>query len=341
MAEHAEIAQNLLTAIAYGDAAGLPFEAQPPQDEGSLNGLRDTETNPFIGKYPAGTWSDDTHLSLAVAKSVIETGGFDLESQAQWHVDAFVHVIGGGNNPDMVPPVVTTDVQTGWGHSTTSSVERLRDGVSPHKSSAPNGAGNGVLMKMAPLVLWQLGDHLEASEAEQQLIELTEMTHGAPEAKVATLVHRAYLGQLVAGVAADTALVRAHDTALEIEEYYKVDRAVSRALGRLVFGDFLDMPDREKILAAAPKGGFYAPETLVMAYGSFVLENALPDSVFRAVELGGDSDSTGSIVAAMNVFAGNGSGSVIADLPDYDKIFDVKRLEKVGRELADALSSLS
>jgi ADP-ribosyl-[dinitrogen reductase] hydrolase len=333
-----QTAHNLIPAVAYGDAAGLPYEAQEPRPHGSLDGLRDTTTNPFIGEYPPGTWSDDTHLTLAVAKSLIAARGFDLESQADWHVEAYQHVKGDTRVPDMVPPLVTNDKQNGWGSSTTQSVERLACGISPRKSGEPGGAGNGILMKMSPLVAWQLGNDVPTADAEQQLVDLTRMTHDSPVAVITSLTHRRYLERISSGTDARTALVEAHQESVGLEEAFGVNQLLSDALGRIATDDFLEQPSRDKILTAQPAGrkpkyfGFFAPETLVMTYGSFVLERTLPKSVFRAVELGGDSDSTGSMVAAMSVFAGQTVGP---ELPDYKKIFDLKRLERISADLAD------
>jgi ADP-ribosylglycohydrolase len=240
----------------------------------------------------------------------------------------------------MIPPLVTTDDQNGWGKSSTRSAERLTHGISPYESGESDGASNGVLMKLSPLVAWQLGNQMPAAEAEQQLVNLTRMTHDSPVAIVCSLIHRRYLERISNGIDARTALVDTHQDSLEYEKEFNGGDKLSQSLGRLATDDFLEQPNRDKILLARPANrtprffGFFAPETLMMAYGSFVTEQVLPKSVFRAVELGGDSDSAGSIVAAMSVFADQTS---VAELPDYEKLFDIKRLERVSAELADTI----
>jgi ADP-ribosylglycohydrolase len=67
---------------------------------------------------------------------------------------------------------------------------------------------------------------------------------------------------------------------------------------------------------------------LVVLRGDF----CLPESVFRAVELAGDSDSIGSIVATMSTFL---HGEV--KFPsDYEKVFARERLERLSRRFAAA-----
>ncbi len=333
------VGEQLLSAVAYGDAAGLPYEKKPPLQPGSVGGLVDTRTNPFLGEHPAGTWSDDTHLSLAVASSLIEAKGFDIGNMARWHVEAYAHVKGAHSNPDLVPPIVTTGKNSGWGGSTTQSIERLKRGVDPAASGQAEGAGNGVLMKLAPLVYWQEVASTPLDVAEQQIIQLTRMTHGAPEAIVSSLVHRNVLSRLLAtpdGAAQPLTprevILRACSDALGYEQRLGAEPVTSRILGPVADAIKSHSLTREVVLAASPKAGFHAPETLVMAYGSFLLEDQFPQSVFRAVELGGDSDSIGSIVATMSAFL-HGEPRFPED---YRKVFARERLERISKQLAAA-----
>lgn len=327
------LGEQLLSAVAYGDAAGLPFEGKklfPVQD---LHDLRDTTSNPFIGEYPAGTWSDDTHLSLASSLSLIESTGFSLESQGQAHVKALAHVTGEASELDWTPPIVTDSDHSGWGRSTTRAVERIAEGVSPYESGQKNGAGNGILMKMAPLVYWQLHHVYDDAEKAEQLTQFTRMTHDSDAAVGTTLAHAKLLETLYRDDEQDFSiqLDGLVDTALAYEADYKLDDATSTALAGLaeVIWRRGNKFCREDIAELVPGKGFYAPETLVMAYGNFALNDTFPHSVYRAVEMGGDADSIGSIVAAMSLFK---AGSI--ELPtDYNKIFDYPRLERVSKQL--------
>lgn len=322
---------SVLPAIAYGDAMGLPYEAKKPQPEQSVTGLSEIK-NTFIGEYPIGTWSDDTHLSLAVAKSLIDANGFDLSSQAAWHVAAFEHTLGATYEPDLISAVVSTATTNGWGRSTTLSVKRLQKGVPAHLSGQPEGASNGVLMKMAPLVLWQLSRGVEQTEAESQIIALTRMTHQSSEAIVSSLVHRRYLERMWHNERNPVNLLEASAIdAREYEERFQGKYITSKILGALACKRE-NLP-REYILEQTPKKGFYAPETLAMVYGSLVREKRVPLSVMRSVELGGDSDSVGSIVASISNLTSPGFAE---SQTDYSRLFDVSRLEQISQQLAAA-----
>ncbi len=348
------VGQNLLPAIAYGDAAGLPFENQPPQKPGSINGLKDVTENPLVGRYPAGTWSDDTHLSLATALSLINFNGFSLAAQAESHIIAYEHVNGSKSREDYIPPIVTEGKLQGWGPSTTESISKLKAGVSPLKSGKEGSTGNGVLMKMAPLVFWHAARDTSHMEVNAECIKFTKMTHDTREAMICSLVHAQMLRWLInedsdnfdpvdfyskAYTAAHFYDARYYTKSIDDEPSHKTEdnpRATSGALWRIYEFIISGTLEPEDIVEKAQSNGFTASETLMMAYGSFVLEQTFPGSVYRAVELGGDADSIGSIVSTMSLFLSGG----FKKPADYEKLFAIERLERISEQLAEiALNS--
>lgn len=332
-----EVGANLLPTVAYGDSTGLPFEAQKPVKKGSITKLPSIIYNKFLD-IPAelrgtkGIWSDDTHLSLASALSLVRADGFDLQDQAEAHVEAYRHTQGAQENSDLVPPIVTLERNNGFGGSTVRSIGRLSMGVDPLYSGEINGAGNGVLMKLAPLVYWQHVTGTETALSQQQIIEFTKMTHNSDEAVVCSLVHADTLCDLLGAEGVDAnelsgLYAKAIARALRYEAGLGAPPATSDVLKRLPKNGNIT---RKKILRAAEKGGFYAPETLLMAYGAFLVEPTFPRSVYRAAELGGDSDSVASIVATMSLFYRGES-----HMPDdMASIFAIERLQRISGQLA-------
>ncbi len=332
-----EIGCNLIPAIAYGDATGLPYETGPPRPQGSVTGLVPIRENKFLGEYPAGTWSDDTQLSLAVIESLLACERFDLDDQADMHVLAMRHSLGEVAMADWIPAMVADDRAPGWGGSTVRSMRRLMNGIEPTESGELGGAGNGVLMKMAPLAYWQ---HLKGVDPEQssaELVQLTRMTHLAPEATVSSVVHADVLKglmQLGEDQREDIPhiILQSASHAKKYERLMNAEAITSTLLHELVEVVKADELTAETIGELAPNGGFYAPETLVMAYGSFLRERVFPYSVYRAVELGGDSDSVASVVGAMSVCA----YGAIEKPHDIDQLFDFPRLQDASQRLAAA-----
>lgn len=336
-----EVGAELLPTIAYGDALGLPYETKDATKAGSITGLGSIRSNTYLDVPPhlrgnRGIWSDDTHLSLATTMSLVRSDGFDIADIAQAHIDAYRHVQGDVQNPDLVPPIVTLERKNGYGGSTVRSIGRLSIGIEPQYSGEPGGPGNGVLMKLAPLAYWQYVASVDPIQAEEQVIAYTVMTHDSPVAVVSSLVHRAILTDLLAmnphTTGGESQLTPLYAQAIAYAEQYEtllgVKPETSEVLKRL---DGTKKIKRKDILQAAEKGGFYAPETLLMAYGSFLLESSFPNAAYRTAELGGDSDSTASIAATLALFYWGKK-----EKPhDMHEVFAIERLERISQQLAE------
>lgn len=321
-------ARELLPAIGYGDAAGLPVETKNAQyicdTYGYINELKVSVSNPFYGgQWDAGSTSDDTQLSQAVAQSIIENDGFSLMSLAEHHLDAY------RNTPRVQRGDKT--VVRGWGGSTTHSMERLEAGISPENSGEKDGAGNGIIMKMAPLVVWQALAEIDNESRLQQYDAFTTMTHDSDIARLCTRIHGEVLSQVIetgdlasipktmrqmlAGVndfSADTSLLlRAVNDPCQ-----SFDALVERYAGDK--GGF--------------KYGFYVPETLAIVYDIALGSGGdFETAVFRAVNLGGDSDSTASTIASMIACA---SGGEYAKPHDMENVQDIAILREISNKLA-------
>jgi ADP-ribosyl-[dinitrogen reductase] hydrolase len=332
------VGEKLLPFVAYGDSSGLPFEAKSrsymnayTSEHGSISGLNETTTNPYIGSYPAGTWSDDTHLSIVMARTLINSPGFNIFDLAAEHCKALEHVNGCKDIHDLIPPILSENGKTGWGKGTMNAVENLLSGIEPSHSGIDT-AGNGVLMKMAPLVFWQVAQNINEQEAEDQIIAITKTTHNNPVAITASLTHKKILEYLLLESDFDKKhfIENASRIAKTYEGRFGANSVLSKGLEKLHKNFGHGECNEDIIISLTPKHGFYAPETLIMAYGSFLSENIFPESAFRAIELGGDTDSIGSIVSTMSLFLNENTL-----LPaDYEKIYDYERLTKISKQLA-------
>lgn len=128
---------------------------------------------------PPGTWSDDTQLSLAMMDSFKRSKGYDLCDIRKAHVEAFE-----GRWGQMV----------GWGGSTRNACKRMKDGL--FNSAEPMGAGNGPVIKIAPLALYavyqtslhQVGRFTNSFNASlfKKCKEVSLLTHGNLMCIVAT-----------------------------------------------------------------------------------------------------------------------------------------------------------
>ena len=285
---------SLLEAIAYGDAAGLPVETFSAETirrkYGWVDRLLPTYANPyFANQLQPGSWSDDTQLSIAVAEALIEAGEFDMVSMAKTHMKAYDECIKIEKHGKRVP--------RGWGGSTCNSVERLKRGAGPAEAGEPEGVGNGVLMKMAPLVLWQALLNVPEEQRHRQYDELTIMTHNSDIAKLCSRVHGDVLYALQTNNEQDFA-TNAIVSALKHEKALGLLGKLSSSLAYITVGT--KQIAVQHVLRNTDGKGFYAPQTLAMVYGVFAnVHGSFADKVYMAVNCGGDTDSTASIIAAM------------------------------------------
>ena len=321
---------KLLPAVAYGDAAGLPVETLSAQkiedDYGYIDQLVSPALNPFYEGAPIGSWSDDTQLSLAMARALIKNGGFDIGVVAQEHIEEL------GRTP-LVQVGKGEPVPRGWGHSTAESIQKLIAGTSPDKSGKKDGAGNGIVMKMSPLVLWHVGQNTSDEQRWKEYDQLTIMTHDSDMTRVCSRVHGDVLKYLFEN-GNDGLAEYVQNQVLFHENELGAAKDTSKALA---FLSKIEKFDRTTILENTDGKGFWVPQTLAMAYATYI-ENA-PDfhkTVFEAVNLGGDTDSNASIVAAMLNFSSHG-----VDLPqDSDKLDDLARLREISSQLAKSAINL-
>lgn len=322
----------LIPVVAYGDAAGLPVETRSAeyieQKYGKIESLLPSSENPFFsGELQPGSWSDDTQLTIATAKALTEAGAFDMNSMAESHIGAY----------DSTEEIFRKGrmVKRGWGGSTIDAMEKLKLGVSPAESGTLNGSGNGVLMKIAPLAYWQAVQDTSDEERYAQYDALTDMTHDSAMARLTTRVHGDILKHLIEnGYDKDGFMDDLHCSVAKHEAATEAGNEASDILSYLS-----SMKNRNDILDGTDAKGFYAPQTLAMAYGAFILNEArFTDSVYEAVNLGGDTDSTGSIIAAMSAFA---SREIVRIPIDHQQLDKLELLKRTSEQLAQkALSSV-
>lgn len=323
------IGRELVPAVAYGDAAGLPVETRSHQAIGAVYGRIDslipTNENPFyVGEFAPGTWSDDTQLTLVIARSLARAGAFELRDIANLHAEAYFET------PQVVKPNKQI-VKRGWGGSTTRSVERFLDGVPPEACGEKEGKGNGVVMKLAPLAYWHTVRRTGEPEVYRDCDRLTAFTHNNPTAKVATRVHHDALRYLMTSdynqeefVQQVLASAKRHE-----ERLGDTSRDIS---SELLFLNEHFYFDTQTILNNTDGKGFFVPQTLAMAYAAFLAHDGeFAPSVYEAVNLGGDTDSTASIVAAMSVMKTKGQ---FVKPADYEQTALHEMLHDTSRELA-------
>lgn len=123
-----------------------------------------------------GEYTDDTILTLALARSIVARKGIDIRDIAQRQLHEYKIRL----QPDGT-------VTGGFGKTTTDAFKRLDEGVSPYESGVIGGPGNAPAMKMSPVGLF-----MARSNAYEQGLrdaeDIGRITHLDPRSLVSGVV---------------------------------------------------------------------------------------------------------------------------------------------------------
>lgn len=285
---------GLFLGTAIGDALGLPDETKT-REQIALAGRATTyrEIKPGEHKwhpqgFPMGTTSDDTQLTLAVARSFITSKGkFDMDEIAREHVVE-----------------LDRDNHT-WGPSTRNAVKRLKEGMrwsESGKTDKPNsGMGNGVVMKVSPLAAYLISPRFDRSVYPTMLFGFTGMTHLTELALLTCASHVACL-RLCLIRCPDDRFVQdfvsdAEGNASGMNSYLK-DKSAFELVEEMCQA-LRKSPTDEDIDARWGKDSFLVHNSLGLSYAYFLRNPASIEALYNTVNAGGDTDSNGALVGGL------------------------------------------
>ena len=260
--------RGCLVGLAAGDALGTTLEFSPP---GSFDPIDD-----MVGGGPfglrAGQWTDDTSMALCLAISLLESGGFDPVDQMgrylRWFREGYLSSTGR-----------CFDI----GGTTREALVRFERTGEPYSGPTdPMSAGNGSLMRLAPVPMFFVGD---VREAIDRSADSSRTTHGAVEAVDAC---RYFAGLLVGAL-------RGVDKQTLLSDHYSP-----------VEGLWGEAPLAPKIAAIADgsfkhkqppeiRGTGYVVDTLEAVLWAFFHTEGFREGALTVVNLGQDADTTGAI----------------------------------------------
>ena len=260
--------RGCLLGLAAGDALGTTLEFQPP---GTFEPIDDLVGGGPFGLQP-GQWTDDTSMALCLAESLIECGGFDAADQMQryvrWRREGYMSSTGS-----------CFDI----GNTVRAALSRFMRHGDPYAGSAdPRSAGNGSLMRLAPVPMYFAGG---AAEAIAMAADSSRTTHQAQEAVAACRYFAGLLVGALRGVHKEKLLSASYGP---VEGLWERDPLAAK-IARVADGSFKDR-DPPDI-----KGTGYVVESLEAALWAFHRSDGFREGALLAVNLGEDADTTGAI----------------------------------------------
>jgi ADP-ribosylglycohydrolase len=258
-----------LLGLATGDALGAPLEGTRP---GSFEPVHDMTWGGFHNIEP-GQWTDDTSMALCLAQSLVERRGFDPTDQLKRYVRWFRE----GH-------LSSTGKAFGIGNTTMEALLCFEETGDPYCGpTAPNRAGNGSIMRLAPVPLFFAR---RPQEAIERSAESSRTTHGAREAVDGCRYFGALLIGAVSGVSKEGLLSERY---CPVGERYWEENALASRIDRVATGSF----KRKEPPEIAGSG--YVVRSLEAALWAFHRSNAFEEGCLLTVNLGDDADTTAAI----------------------------------------------
>ncbi len=255
--------RGCLLGLAVGDALGTTLEFMAPGTFQPIKQPWPGQTPDFVGGGPfrlkPGQWTDDTSMALCLAESLIEHGfnPYDqMTRYVKWYRQGYMSCNGR-----------CFDI----GLTTRQSLEKFEYTGDPFSGTTDEqSAGNGSIMRLAPVVLYYFGRDI--TTVLQSASASSRTTHGAPAAVdackyLAYLIYRALSGE-------------SKQSLLQ-----PVELNVCAEIQQVIDGSWND----------SHNGTGYVVDSLASAVWAFANSTSFEEGCLMAVNLGNDADTTGAV----------------------------------------------
>ncbi|MFA1720629.1 ADP-ribosylglycohydrolase family protein [Xanthomonas campestris] len=255
--------RGCLLGLAVGDAVGTTLEFCAP---GSFTPIDDMHGGgPFALR--AGQWTDDTSMALCLAHSLLYRQGFDAADQMNRYCNWYQHGY-----------LSSTGTCFDIGGTVRQALERYLDGGPAFSGSDdPRSAGNGSLMRLAPVAMFYAQ---RPEQLGERAADSSRTTHAAPEALDACRLFAFQLRAALLGSGRDEVL---RPAALPSQSL------VTPAIGALL------VRVHASVARAQIRGTGYVVDALSAALWCLATTDTFADAVLRAANLGDDADTTAAI----------------------------------------------
>ena len=264
--------RGCLLGLAVGDAIGTSVEFMPP---GSFTPLTDMVGGGPFNLAP-GEWTDDTSMALCLADSLIEQKGFDpidqLERYVSWYHTGYL--ASNGRCFDI-------------GISTAASLHRFERTHEPYPgSTAANSAGNGSLMRLAPVPMFYAR---QPGMAIEKCADASRTTHANVKAVDACRYFGAVLVGALNGQPKRALLLPPQDWEFLDAETKALLANLEPDIAEVASGSF------KRKSPPAIQGGGYVVHALEAALWAFYQSSTFKEGALMAANLGDDADTTAAI----------------------------------------------
>ncbi len=260
--------RGALLGLAAGDALGTTLEFEKP---GTFEPIED-----MVGGGPyelePGQWTNDTSMALCLAASLVEIGGFDprdqMERYVRWRHEGYMSSTG-----------AFFDI----GGTVSTALSTFKHTGEPFSGPIdPQSAGNGSLMRLAPVPMFYAAD---AGKAISRAADSSRTTHGTAEAMDACRYFAGLIIGVLQGCTKDDLL---SENFSPIPLLWRTE-PLAQAIADITVGSFKEKEPPDI------RGGGYVVHCLEAALWAFHKSEDFRSGALLAVNLGNDADTTGAV----------------------------------------------
>lgn len=260
--------KGCLLGLAAGDALGTAVEFMTP---GSFTPLTDMAGGGPFG-LERGQWTDDTSMALCLAESLVSCGSFDardqIERYTRWWREGYLSSTGR-----------CFDI----GNTVARALAQYACTGEPLAGATdPRSAGNGSLMRLAPVPLFFAAD---PGKAIYLSAESSKTTHGARTCLDACR----YFGGLLVGAVQGGSKEELLSQRFAPLEHFWERTPLCPEIDEVACGSY----KRKDPPAIAGTG--YVVQSLEAALWAFDRSSSFQEGCLLAVNLGDDADTTGAV----------------------------------------------
>ncbi len=270
--------------VVTGDALGCPVQFMIREEVAAhpVTGMRGHGTF----NLPAGSWTDDSSMTLALLDSICETGRLDPD-----HIMGnFVTWLDDGK---FTPYGYSYDI--GFGTMRAIQNYKLLKDTELCGGKDESNNGNGSLMRIIPACLYCCAKGMEEEEAVRTVHLIGGLTHGHIRAKIACGLYWFMIREILNGTGSFVERLQAGlDRGFAYYDREPVLRAEVDHYGRL-----RDLAAFGRVPAEQIRGSGYVVASLEAAVWSLVTTDSFKEALLKAVNLGEDTDTVGAIAGGL------------------------------------------
>lgn len=272
-----EIVKGAIFGLVVADALGVPVEFE------SRKKLQKNPVDKMLGygshNVTKGTWSDDTSMVLCTLNSIAQKGKIDL-------VDNVLEFSKWAENGYMTPHGEVFDI----GITTLTSLRNYWKSKNVYtcggKSDYDNG--NGSLMRIIPVSLYNHFKNLSKKESIRNVHEVSALTHAHERSLIACGIYDFIVSELIKSPEKSSVI-----SALKKAEKYYSDYKEIKHYKRIFDEKFIDTD------SSLIKSSGYVVDTLEAAIWCLLNTDSYKYCVLKAVNLGEDTDTVAAVAGGL------------------------------------------